>query len=93
MERTIARSYAALQAVVAFLLPVVALAQGEPAGAGGTGAGGAGAGGADTGPVTGVPSRGYGWLWVIVAAIVIVALFRLLTMQRNRRSLPPPTRP
>ncbi len=34
------------------------------------------------------PHAGYGWLWILVGALVVVALFRLL-VARNR----PPGRP
>ena len=41
------------------------------------------------------PSAGYSWLWIVVAALVVVALFRLLVLGRSRtgRSNPPARRP
>lgn len=41
-------------------------------------------------PVT--EPRGYGWVWLLVAAIVVVALFRMFTA-RSRRPPAPPTLP
>jgi hypothetical protein len=40
------------------------------------------------------PRAGYAWLWIVVAALVVVALFRLLVLGRNRtgRSSPPARR-
>jgi hypothetical protein len=44
------------------------------------------AGGRDT---VARPHAGYGWLWLLVAALVVVALFRVLVV-RNRRAPPSP---
>ncbi|HET8538745.1 MAG TPA: hypothetical protein VFL83_02615 [Anaeromyxobacter sp.] len=39
------------------------------------------------------PRAGYSWLWIVVGALVVVALFRLL-VSRNRTNRPnPPGRP
>ena len=39
------------------------------------------------------PHAGYAWLWIVVAALVVVALFRLLVLGRDRTGRPnPPAR-
>lgn len=35
--------------------------------------------------------RGYGWLWMLAAAVVVFALFRMFFARSSR--LPPPRRP
>jgi hypothetical protein len=39
------------------------------------------------------PRAGYGWLWIVVAAIVVVALYRLLVGPGRRNRPHPPARP
>ena len=37
------------------------------------------------------PHAGYGWLWIVVAALVVVALLRVLVVRPGRRNRPNPT--
>ena len=37
--------------------------------------------------------RNYGWIWLLVAAIVVVALFRMFTSRSRRPPPSPPTLP
>ena len=46
-----------------------------------------GAGGSDAAP----PGRNYGWLWMLAAVLVVVALFRMFFARPGRT--PPPTTP
>jgi hypothetical protein len=40
------------------------------------------------------PAAGYSWLWIVVGALVVVALFRLLVVRnRGARPHPPARRP